>query len=487
MIKKLVITVLFIVSVGFALNTNKYVYIEHINYQYIDYLINQGSFLPHSVFQQPYKLSELPVSCRTENWAYLFGDKRISFLADYDNSYTVNSTGNHHLFALTLGGHYCNDDLILGNRFTLNKKYKYDPFFAGDLSESEDWLYGRVNDAYADITVNRFNFFIGRMKKNWGPVNSYGLIRSSHPYSYDHVDINYRTDFFRFSLLYSRLEDAGRGREFMGKDSTYNEFTDVTKHIMGHRVDVHFSDKFQIALTEMAIYGGQDREFELAFANPMTFYYGVQRNEGKGMSGLWCVDVFYKPASKVTLYGQFLIDDIIVNNDPGVNDRGRYPDRFALMFSIRSGDLLMKGLNTDLSYVKVWNDTYQSRRTWENYHYEGLGFGYPAVACEEMQLKLGYWNFYPLFISNEFIFGRYGDAEITDIFLLQKREFPARPVHSNIYNKFSLHYRPKNYLKIYLNYEFVQKGGHYLNRLDFLDKHNIEMGLDLLFVKGFFY
>ncbi len=128
----------------------------------------------------------------------------------------------------------------------------------------------------------------------------------------------------------------------------------------------------------MAIYGGEDRDFEFAFLNPMNFYYGIQRNDQKQMSGLWNVDVFYKPWKKFTLYTQFLIDDIIVNNDPGVDDRARYPDRFGLTVSARTGDWLLTGLNLNLTYTRVWNRTYQSKFTYENYHFRELGLGFPC-------------------------------------------------------------------------------------------------------------
>ena len=90
-----------------------------------------------------------------------------------------------------------------------------------------------------------------------------------------------------------------------------------------------------------------------------------------------------------------------MKNEPGQNDRANLPDRFAMNISIRSGDLILTGLNTNLSYVRIWNDTYQSRWTWENYHYRGLGLGYPCASCEEFKFKVGYWGKFPLFIQNE--------------------------------------------------------------------------------------
>jgi len=486
---KKIFIIIFLISGFIYSDNNNFIYLDGINYHYIDYLINNGSYSPRFVFQQPYRISEFEKISNVKmynKWNYLFKNEKILMLMGLDNSYCASKNIGEHFYSITAGGHYSDENIILGNRFSLDETYKFDEFYPGDLSESGDWLYGRVNDAYMDILLGNFNLFVGRIKRNWGSSTFPGLMISDNPYSYDQIKFAYSTDYFRISMLYSRLDDSDFGLEFMSADSIYLEYSDVKKHIVGHRIDFHFTEKFQMALTEMAIYGGEDREFELAFANPMTFYYGAQRNESKGMSGLWSIDLFYKPIQKLSLYGQILIDDIIVNNDPGIDDRGRYPDRFAMMFSLRSGDLILEGMNLGLTYVKVWNDTYQSRRTWENFHYNGLGLGYPEVSCEEVHFKVDYWNFYPFYISNENIFGRYGNGDLSDIFLLEKREFPINPINNNIFNQFEIDYFLSNKVTFNFQYIYLRDKDHYRNRLGIFGKHNLKIGVDFLISKGIF-
>ena len=81
-----------------------------------------------------------------------------------------------------------------------------------------------------------------------------------------------------------------------------------------------------------------------------------------------------------------------------MDDRARFPDRLGVMFSTRTGDILLLGLNLDLTYTRIWNRTYQSKFTWENYHYRQLGLGYPCASCEEVKFKFGYWGLFPLYI-----------------------------------------------------------------------------------------
>lgn len=98
--------------------------------------------------------------------------------------------------------------------------------------------------------------------------------------------------------------------------------------------------------------------------------------------------------------------------------------------------------------------------------------GYPEVACEELQLNLDYFSFLPLSIHCKIIYGRYGNADINDVFYLEKREFPVNPVHNNLYVDLSARYRYHN-SNIEFSYKYLEKSEHYLNRWKLLGKHNI--------------
>ena len=454
-----------------------YSHLSDVNYEFYDYMINAGYISPQFAMHQPYqhlvfdskKIGKNEKIYRYIKNKYFNSEKLHGVAAELEISdklkYLNQNTANRYRAS---GSVYISYPYIrLFNRTTIDEEYKYDPKFAGDLSESSHWLFGRVNDAYMDIDFGNFNIFAGRMKRNWGAPDSYSLMLSNNPYSYDHLYFSYQNNFLKLSVLCARLEDlSALGLNIPDQPDSLTFYENARKFLVGHRLDVHFSKNLQIGLTEMATYGGPDRDFDVSFLNPMTFYYGLQRNDRKLNDGNWSLDIFYKPTSKFTLYGQFMIDDIVVNNEPGQNDRANHPDRFAMSISIRSGDLFLTGLNTNLSYVRIWNDTYQSRWTWENYHYRGLGLGYPCASCEEIKLKFGYWGKFPLFIQNEFIIGRYGDVSFTDVFNLKKESFPVPPVTYNIVNRFSAYYFLTNQTRFYLRLESYKDADHYLNRLN---------------------
>ncbi len=469
-----------------------YLPLETIVYDYLDYQINSGKKIPKFVFRQPYELDRDYAFKNNQSNTEIYFDK-------YWRKYYSNGNTNLYLllgdllkkdeaalnFYNAAGGiYYKSKHLTLANQVTFDENYKNDRFFAGDLSESEHWLYGRINEAYLNLNFSNFDFFIGRTKRNWGPIGEKSLILSNNPYSYDHLLFNYTTNSLKFSLIYAQLENLDALSKEQS-DAQVEFVNDARKYMVGHRLDWRIKNNLQIAFTEMATYGGHGRDFELAFMNPTNFYYPIQRNDRKQMDGFWAMDIFYKPVPRLSVYTQFLIDDIIVNNEPGQNDRARYPDRFAAMLSIRNGDAFIKGLNIGLTYVRVWNRTYQSKYTYENYHYRGLGLGYPCAGCEEIKLKMAYWGFFPFFFQNELIYGRYGDVALTDLFPLINEDFPLTPVSYNLINELKFYYFHNTSLRLFASFIYRDNPSHYLNRLGEKNHFILSVGLNILLTKSF--
>ena len=463
----------------------KYLPVETLVYDFLDSQINSGKNIPKFVFRQPFELDRDFEFKKKQSginhyfdkyWQKFYSHSNTNFYLLFSDQLKKDKTISN-FYQAEAGMYYSSKHLTLVNQVAVDKNYKNDAYFAGDLSESDHWLYGRINEAYMNLSFDKFDFFIGRTKRNWGPIGEESLILSNNPYSYDHLLFNYSTKNIKLSLIYAQLENVD-GYTFQYPDSL---FKNCRKYLVGHRLDIRLKNNLQIAFTEMATYGGQDRDFEISFMNPMNFYYPIQRNDNKQMNGNWAVDVFYKPAKKLTLYSQFLIDDIIVNNEPGINDRANYPDRFAAMISLRSGDLIINGLTTSLTYNKVWNRTYQSKFTWENYHYRGLGLGYPCASCEEVKFKINYWGFFPFYLKNELIYGRYGSVNFTDLFPLEKEEFPIAPLAYNYINELNLYYFYNPSVRFYASFIYRDKPAHYSNRLGETAKFIFNLGFNVLF------
>jgi hypothetical protein len=482
-IHKILLILTLISCAAIAQEPVRYIYLDSPTHQYIDYLINSGRTAPDFVFNQPYDIKILAYSKTAPRgqryfnkyWKFYYGDNEVSGQLQLSDRLNYHSAVFNR-YQATGGVHFATPNVTLANRTRIDQDFKHDPNYAGDLSEAQDWLFGRVNDAYINLNYKGFELFYGRMHRNWGAINSPSLILSNNPYTYDHFLFSYRYKKLKISMIFARLEDLD-SRTYVDPEEV---ISNARKYVVGHRLDIAFSEDFQMGFSEMATYGGKDRDIELAFFNPMNFYYGIQRNDNKQMNGFWAVDLFYKPLKQLILYGQLLIDDIIVNNEPGVDDRARFPDRLGVMFSSRTGDMLLRGLNLDLTYTRIWNRTYQSKFTWENYHYRELGLGYPCASCEEVKFKFGYWGLFPLYLSNEFTWGNYGDVRLTDLFPLKKEDFPIEPVTQNIINDFKLHYFYNTNFNAYIRMQYIKDKNHYVNRIDQYQGIVVSVGFEVL-------
>ena len=465
--KKLSICLIFLVISNGIADDNapkQFIFLDDWSYDLIDYWVNNGALSIPYVLNQPYTVGEFRSKLEMQNgWTRLmnsyysnfygqpglgkiiiYGRDNLSVVSDRnlplrkgmqsapidDVLLFDNRTKNHYNVAAQVNLLLPHVSLV--NRTMTNSEFKDDPLFYGDTRE---WIFGRINDAYLNINTGGFDFFLGRMDRNWGGLSSYGLILSDNPYSYDHAQVSYTYKRFKFSMIATRLEDLLAATK-AAPDSLFES----RKFMTAHRFDFSISSRLQFALTEVAIYGGPDRDFEIGFLNPMNYFYVVQRNNGKEISGLWAFDLFYKPTAKLNLFTQFLIDDVVVNNEAGQDDRARYPDRMGINFKISAADQILDGLQTALEYTRIGNRTYQSKKTYENFHYQGKGLGFPTASTERFALNLKYFNLYPAMLKLNVSYQRFGDIRLTDVFMLEKEKFPVGTVASKWDLGFDLRY-----------------------------------------------
>jgi hypothetical protein len=444
----------------YAQNYNRFLFQDDISLEYADYLLTSRQVNIDHPLRQPFTYKQV-FSEDIEHeffkmfksyWSKYYGEpSEFTMGLRVGNTFSNQSDPSSHRLESILG--YQHGGFIALNKIRIFEAYKNDPLFAGDLSESGSWIYGRVNDAFVDYQTDHNHIFVGKMAQNWGPVSTPSLILSDYPYTYNKILYDYTTRRLKLSVFFSQLE-SNSGYVYHSNVDTLEYFSEANKYLTGHRLDININDKLKLAFTEMAIYGGPGRQIQFEYLNPMEFYYGLQRNDSAPMSGVWAADLFYRPASKTLIYGQFLLDDIILNNDPGVDDRARFPDRLGVYASIRQADVPYEGLLVDLSYTRIWNRSYQTYSFWENYHYRDKSLGYPTVSSEEVKLRTRFWGKFPHYLSSDLTIGRYGAADATDMFYLQKEQFPIEPVTTAIDHKLRYGWFRYPQLRIILEHRF---------------------------------
>ena len=134
------------------------------------------------------------------------------------------------------------------------------------------------------------------------------------------------------------------------------------------------------------------------------------------MGGLWAFEFYWKPSISITIFNQLLIDDIIVNNEPGQNDRDRHPDRLGIVSKIILTDYFLPGSQFSIMYNRVSNWTYMSYRTWENYVYHGKSMGYPENSMEAIRVDFDYFGKPPFVFQLQTGYKRHGEQDINNVF-----------------------------------------------------------------------
>jgi hypothetical protein len=372
----------------------------------------------------------------------------------------VKGKTNESMTMMTVDGFITIGDLMLVNRFRLNDPaLKIDPDFHGDTSE---WLYGYFDESYAVLSVaDKVHLFMGRMNRNFGALNDYGLIQSDNPYAFDHFGFTTTGNRLKYSFYTTRLNDI-LGKDSQGRTMPSDTLMQTKRYWAIQRLDWKIRKNLQIALSEATVYGGPHQDWVASNMNPVHFFYAAQRNQKVQLNSMWQINVFWKPKQGIGFYVDLFADDLIINNEE-INDRDRFPDRLGLLLKASVTDLLIPESLTSIRYVRIWNDTYTSFRTFENYVYFNKGIGFPMTSYEGLKLDWDYLGSPPVLIQSSLELWQHGDINLHQVFDGEIKEFPVSPVIYGITTEFEIS------TPYWHQFEFEFT---FINRLTMLSKKN---------------
>jgi hypothetical protein len=345
-----------------------------------------------------------------------------SGIKSYSNTYN----SSMHPFTLT-GGYISIPPFSVVNEFVLDKSLQYDNSFHGDTGE---WLAGYFHESYGIVGLSSVELFGGRVSRNFGVLNDYGLILSNNPYAFDHYGFSATGQKYKYSFYTTRLNDI-EAEDIQGDIIPIGDIQNSKRYWAVQRFDVKLGPNAQLGLTEATVYGGPEQNVVAAYMNPVQFFYAAQRNHGIQLNSFWQVNIFIKPFENTGIFVDLLADDIIVNNEPGVDDRAVHPDRLGLL--VKMSRALQKNQSlVSVRYARIWNETYTSYRTFENYTYFKKGLGFPMSSYEGLKFTYTALKYYPLFVESDLEFWRHGDRNLVAPFHDEINSFPVGPVEHGI-------------------------------------------------------
>jgi len=273
----------------------------------------------------------------------------------------------------------------------------------------------------------------GRRWRQWGPGWTGSLILGAVRAPGTGFDAAYTRQRWSASFFYERIND-----ELAGDVATT---VPLARYLSGHRLDFSLGANLRIGLTETAVTASRGAPPFWALNPVFPWSLGQQERESNDYSAnvLWSLDAIWNPRPGWVLYGQFLLDDYMIDTE----DRDRYPDQLGWLGGIlwHSDDTAMiAGTSSSgarwsagLEYCRLSNWVYIHREFSTRYQAWQAPLGHPQGPDSEsingfFQLNLKERQVRLALFARHLRFGRINLATTENSTGQADLPFPAPPV-----------------------------------------------------------
>lgn len=191
----------------------------------------------------------------------------------------------------------------------------------GSTARRLGFVNGQVRDYYdyfraMGMVGYRSKFFevrFGRDRNRWGPGMG-SVVMSNYATEYDQLQIRTNVWRLQYTNLFARFTEAVR----VPPQGARADAVQPTPYGAFHRLAINITDRIQLEAFESIIFASaQDstvsrQGFDVAYLNPIIFYRGVERELGSPDNALLGVGGSWITPWDVKLYGQFILDELIV-------------------------------------------------------------------------------------------------------------------------------------------------------------------------------
>ncbi|MDZ7266544.1 MAG: capsule assembly Wzi family protein [candidate division KSB1 bacterium] len=249
--------------------------------------------------------------------------------------------------------------VALVNAIRLDEELREDPNYLGKRWRG---FAGYTEQAYVALHFGRYVAKLGRDFVRWGRGTDATLLLSDYSRPLDHFFGRLTLAPFRFDYLAAKLNS-----EYLPDSLRTRYATEVSeRYLAAARAEVRFkTNLLTLAVTQLVLYGGPGRGFELYYLNPLLAFHGEQLNESLKSNTAGALDAVLRPRDGLECYAQLLIDDVQVEK----TRRGDLePNEIAFLLG---GELAepfgWRGVTLGLEYTRVANRTYNAITVWEKF------------------------------------------------------------------------------------------------------------------------
>ena len=215
--------------------------------------------------------------------------------------------------------------------------------------------------------------------------------------------INFRSDKFNYHILHSELTaDIIFANSLSPGDGRYPK-----KFFTYHRLGVQLFPNFELGLFESIV----SQKADLNYFNPLIFYRAVEQQLGSPDNVLLGVDFQYNVKSKVQLYGQFILDELVISALRSGN--GDWRNKFGIQLGakyIDAFDVANLDLQAEVNLARPY--LYASDSAVLSYTHYRNPLAHPFGAnFKELALAARYQPTRKVFISSKFIRTIHGEDD----------------------------------------------------------------------------
>jgi hypothetical protein len=217
--------------------------------------------------------------------------------------------------------------------------------------------------AVAGYRTGQLELWVGRRWTVWGPGWTGSLVLDAQAPAADGLGASWVAEkwaaHFRLGQVDNMVVD-GNSR---------------SRYLAGHRLDIALGSRLRLGLSETALVSTSGG-LPLWLANPLL-PWALTQQEGRPASEpaniIWAADLTWNPNASCTWYGQFLLDDVMVD----LEDRDTYPDQLGLLGGIIWSPDPRGPWQLGLEGARIWSWTYVHRSPEVRYQAWSAPLGHP--------------------------------------------------------------------------------------------------------------
>ena len=257
-----------------------------------------------------------------------------------------------------------------------------------------------------------FSGIFGRERFALGPSSRYNLLLSGYSPPLDGGFLSYKSNKFKLSFIFSRLEDVkDETLNFVG-DTVHTDTAIASRFMSVRRIDFLPKDWINIGLSELVIFGGPSGFPSLYYLNPIALSYPYEYvNKSANHNIFWDID-FRLDFKNMALYGEFLMDDFQYGKDPQ-----NEPNHIGFLAGVEIADpLKVKKTFLWVEYTRATRWLYNHFVPWQRHDYMGYPIGHPqGPDFDELFAKITYHLNAELDFYGKCSYTRHGAGRIDDI------------------------------------------------------------------------